>query len=236
MLILPGVTIRPVCEAPDGVKEAYELFEKDFTVYLFDQRSDMPDDYDFDQMCEDVVYKIEELGLKDIYLYGVSMGGVIGQKLSAKYPSLVKKMALCSTVYKSKGNFTEWIKHAEMKNAHKLVDSFMDNVYSKQFNDKFKEAMLVAYKDISDEEYRKFLIACNLLNDFDISDEIADIEKDVLVLGSKNDKVFAYEDMKKLAKKLKAESYFYDEYSHAVYDEAVDIKERIRDFYLRQEE
>ena len=64
MLIIPGIGIKPICAAPDPVIEAYRTFTDEFTVYLFDQRNDLPEKYSIEEMSEDVYAKIEELDLK----------------------------------------------------------------------------------------------------------------------------------------------------------------------------
>ena len=233
MLILPGIGIKPICAAPEPVIEAYKTFTDEFTVYLFDQRNDLPEKYSIEEMAEDVYEKIEELDLKDIYLYGVSLGGMIAMSLTAKYPKLIKKLALCSTMYKGNELFAKWYEYAEAKDSYRLVESFMDNVYSQEFNEKFKEATLVAFKNISDDEFKRFAILDQALIRCDLSDELDKIkDKDILFLGSETDKVFRYEDMKGLTEKLGCISFFYDRYSHAIYDEAPDIKDRIKDYYL----
>lgn len=233
MLILPGIGIKPICAAPKPVIEAYKTFADEFTVYLFDQRSDLPESYSVDEMAEDVYAKIEELDLKDIYLYGVSLGGMIAVSLTAKYPKLIRKLVLCSTMYEGNELFEKWYEYAQAKDSYRLVDSFMDNVYSKQFNEKFKEATLVAFKDISDDEFKRFAILDDALVKCEIYDELDEIkDKDILLIGSKVDRVFSYEDMKIMAGKLNCQTYFYDDYGHAIYDEAPDIKERVKEFYL----
>lgn len=234
MLIIPGIGLKPICAAPDPVIEAYKTFTDEFTVYLFDQRNDLPEKYSIDEMAEDVYAKIEELDLKDIYLYGVSLGGMIAMSLASKYPKPIRKIALSSTMYKGNELFVKWYEYAKAKDSYRLVDSFMDNVYSKEFNEKFKEASLVAFKDISDDEFRRFAILDDALIRCDIEKELDDIKgKEIMLFGSKIDKVFRYEDMLKLTEKLNCDSYFYDGYGHAIYDEATDIKERIKSFYLK---
>ena len=234
MLIIPGLSIKPVCAAPEPVIEAYKTFTDDFTVYLFDQRNDLPERYSIDEMADDVYAKIEELDLKDIYLYGVSLGGMIAMSLTARYPKLIRKLVLCSTMYKGNKLLEKWYEYAQAKDSYRLVDSFTDEVYSKQFNEKFKEATLVAFKNISDDEFRRFMILDDAVIRCDISDELEMLkDKDVLFLGSEIDRIFRYEDMKDLCEKVGCETYFYDDYGHAIYDEAPDIKERIKEFYLR---
>lgn len=233
MLILPGIGIKPICASPEPVIEGYKTFSDEFTVYLFDQRNDLPEEYSIEEMAEDVYAKIEELDLKDIYLYGVSLGGMIAISLIARYPKLIKKLALCSTMFKGNEIFEQWYVYAKAKDSYRLVESFMDNVYSKEFNDKFKEASMVAFKNIDDDEFKRFAILDQALIRCDLKDELEKIQdKDILFLGSKIDKVFKYEDMKDLVEKLQCASYFYDGYGHAIYDEAPDIKEKIKDYYL----
>ena len=40
MVILPGLSLRPVTDAPQGVIAAYNIFSEEFTVYLFDYREE----------------------------------------------------------------------------------------------------------------------------------------------------------------------------------------------------
>lgn len=45
MVILPGLSLKPVCNDSEAVINAYKMFEDDFTVYLFDCRSDVDKNY-----------------------------------------------------------------------------------------------------------------------------------------------------------------------------------------------
>ena len=56
-----------------------------------------------------------------------------------------------------------------------------------------------------------------------------------MILGSLKDKIISKEDLLFLNENIvNSEIYLYDDYSHAVYDEAVDIKERILDFFNKK--
>jgi len=52
MLIIPGIGLKPICAAPDPVIEAYKTLTDDFTIYLFDQRNDLPERYSIDEMAD----------------------------------------------------------------------------------------------------------------------------------------------------------------------------------------
>ena len=45
LVILPGLSIQSMIPLVPVLVKQYEIFTKDFTVYLFDRRKDMPDNY-----------------------------------------------------------------------------------------------------------------------------------------------------------------------------------------------
>lgn len=235
MVILPGLSLRPVTDAPQGVIAAYNIFSEEFTVYLFDYREEPETDLKIEDMAKDVADALNELEVKDIYLYGVSLGGMVAQSLSVQYPDLVKKLVLCSTVSKVDETTTtvRWKEYAQKKDIISLIDVFMKDVYTKEFYEKGIDIMISMYKNLSDEDLKDLVIRLNAVKDFDIRAKLNEIRIPVLVLGSKADHVFSYEQMKETSDILGCESYFYEGYSHAVYDEAKDIKEKIFDFFLK---
>lgn len=235
MVILPGLSLRPVSETPQAVINAYEIFATDYTVYLFDYKEDPEEGLKIEDMAEDVAQAIEEMELKDIYLYGVSMGGMVAQCLTLNHPDLVKKLVLCSTVSKvdPERKTSVWLKYAEEKDIMRLIDAFMKDVYTKELYEQFIDMMISMYKSLTDEELKAFTIRLEACQGFDIMERLGEIKIPVLVLGSRCDQVFTVEEMGETARILKCESYFYDGYSHAVYDEAEDIKDRINEFFMR---
>ena len=53
MVILPGLAIQSVMGSAQAVAEAYKDFAADYTVYLFDRRMDLPEDYPVREMAKD---------------------------------------------------------------------------------------------------------------------------------------------------------------------------------------
>lgn len=235
MVILPGLSITPVCDSPDAVIKAYAVFNNDFTVYLFDRRSDVDEGYTLEQMADDTVTKMKELGLKDIYLFGVSQGGMISQYIALKYPEMIKKMVLASTTSRFTDSGSElWNELCTEKKPVKLAKQFCKKIYSKSFYRKIALVLPMMYRNISEEQLKKFEIYARSCIGFDISGRISSIDMPVLVLGSKVDMLIPYEEMIYLHENIKgSEIYLYDDYSHAVYDEAGDFKDRIMEFFLK---
>jgi 3-oxoadipate enol-lactonase len=53
--------------------------------------------YSIDQLADDAAALIKALGIKRVHLCGLSIGGMLGQKLAAKSPELLSSLILCDT-------------------------------------------------------------------------------------------------------------------------------------------
>jgi 3-oxoadipate enol-lactonase len=53
--------------------------------------------YSIDQLADDAAALIKALGVKRVHLCGLSIGGMLGQKLAAKSPELLSSLILCDT-------------------------------------------------------------------------------------------------------------------------------------------
>ena len=89
MVILPGLSVRSVMHAAEAIRNEYEVMEKDFTVYVFDRREDLPSCYPISEMARDTAEAIQNLGLQEICLFGASQGGMIAQEIAIGYPEMV---------------------------------------------------------------------------------------------------------------------------------------------------
>ncbi|MBV7504027.1 alpha/beta hydrolase [Bacillus sp. sid0103] len=74
-----------------------------FKVIIFDNRgtglSDKPNTpYSIEQMAEDAKCVLDSAGVDSAHVYGISMGGMIAQRLALMYPSRVRSLILgCTT-------------------------------------------------------------------------------------------------------------------------------------------
>jgi 3-oxoadipate enol-lactonase len=74
-----------------------------FKVIIFDNRgtglSDKPNSpYSIEQMAEDAKCVMDAAGVDSAHVYGISMGGMIAQKLALMYPSRIRSLVLgCTT-------------------------------------------------------------------------------------------------------------------------------------------
>ena len=92
-VMIPGLNVNSVLNYSEIVKNDYDMFSKDYTVYLFDRVNEMKPNYSVFDMAIDYIEAFKALDLKDIYLFGTSQGGMISMVISLKC-DLIKKMVL----------------------------------------------------------------------------------------------------------------------------------------------
>ena len=91
LVIIPGLSVQSVLLSADAIEEAYQMFTDDYTVYLFDRRKDLPDVYSVHDMAEDTAAAFNVLGLDQVYLFGVSQGGMISLNIAIDHPEIDRK-------------------------------------------------------------------------------------------------------------------------------------------------
>ena len=237
-VILPGLSMQSVMNSAEAVANSYERLTTECTVYVFDQRTALPDSYPVSEMAKDTIAAFKALGLKDINLFGASMGGMTAMEIAAMEPGLVKKLMLVSTCANVSGEqqktLDEWEKLAEKKDLEGLFLNFGESLYPPDVFETVKEPLLEAAKITTDEELHRFRILLRGMMGFNVTDKLASIECPVLTLGDKGDKIFGPNAMAEIAEHFKdradSEYYQYEGYAHAVYDLAPDFTDRLLAF------
>lgn len=237
MVMLPGASLFQVTGNKETVEEAYKAFTKEYTIYLLDVRDDVDESYTLIQMSEDVYKAIQLLGLKEIYLFGASMGGMQAIYIAGTYPTLVKKLILAAS--SAKGNdtsdfvFKRWISCLKNHEYKKLLEVMANDIYSKNTLDTYYDVLTSGEEAITKEVASRFIHITNTMLSLDFVDQAQLIKCPTLILGCKGDHVLTGESSILLSKLIKnSECYMYDEtYGHGVFDEAPDFKMRMLTFF-----
>lgn len=236
-VIFPGASVTSVMNSAAGVAAAYAGFTKDYTVYLFETRTDMPDGYTVEQMAEDAAEAMEKLGIEGADILGCSLGGMIGQCLAVFHPELVNALVLASTSA-SPNDMTDascgnWAKLAREGKVTELNRQMFDTIYSPEYYEQYKDVFASMEEVGTPEELRHFAVTVEACTRFDIHDRLSGISCPVLVIGSWGDKVLSGEASVQIARAIPAELFMYTNYGHAAYDEAPDFKDRMMTFFAR---
>ena len=234
LVILPGLALKSVMGSAQGIVSAYAPLSKDYDVYLFDHIKEEPEGYTVGDMARDTLAAFDALDLTRVHLMGVSMGGMVAQRIAIDAPERVTSLILCSTamnpLHSNREAFADWISLAEARNTPALMEAFGESVYTPSFYAQYRDAIVASGEGATERDFRNFLISANAVLSFDVSDEIERIACPVLVLGAGEDRVLGVQASYNLAKTLQCESFIYEGYGHAVYDEAPDFLDRIAAF------
>ena len=97
-VIIPGLSLKRVKGAGHSLAYMYQMFAKDYRVYVFDRKEKIQEGYTVKEIAEDTAYVMKVLGISGAYVFGVSQGGMIAQYLAMDYPELVEKLVLGVTL------------------------------------------------------------------------------------------------------------------------------------------
>ena len=94
LVVLPGLSdgLTTVKGKAWLLSLPYRKYFRDYTVYLFSRKNDMPEGYSIEDMADDQASAIKSLGIGQACVLGVSQGGMIAQKLAIRHPALVEKL------------------------------------------------------------------------------------------------------------------------------------------------
>ncbi|WP_051656590.1 alpha/beta fold hydrolase [Butyrivibrio sp. AE3004] len=234
IVIIPGLSIKSVMDSADFIAAAYKIFAEEFDVYVMDRRQNLPDKYAIEDMANDTIEVIKALGLKNINIISTSQGGMISMTIALKCPELINNLVVESSSShmneKSLAVIGKWIELAKSGESEALMLEFADKCYTADYVNKYRDAFKKLATLVTDEDLKRFVIIAEGIFDFDISDRIQNIKNRALIIGADKDLVFGKEPSLEIAEKIGCESYIYEDYGHALYDEAPDCCERIYKF------
>lgn len=235
-VIIPGVSMKPVMLSAAAIMGGFADFSEDWTVYVFDRKKNIQPGYSVSDMAEDTATVMAALGLSGCDIFGASQGGMIAQCIAVSHPELVHALYLGSTMARPNATcravMTHWIELSEDSDIPALNRGINVKIYSPQFYDAYRDVFAQMEADGTPKEAARFGVLAKACLDFDIYDRLDAIQCPVFVVGSREDHVLSCEASEEIARKLRCPLYLYEGYSHAVYDEAPDYRQRMKEALL----
>jgi pimeloyl-ACP methyl ester carboxylesterase len=242
LVILPGLGdgLQTVKGTALPMAVMYRVFAKDFTVYAFSRKNDLPQGYTTRDMARDYAQAMDILGIEKADVFGVSMGGMIAQHLAADFPDKVNRLVL--TVTSSRPNpilresVEEWMVLAKKGDHGALMDSNLRRIYSDSYYRKNRWMIPVVGKLTKPASYQRFLIQAQACLAHNAYEKLEQIHAPTLVIGGGKDKALGGEASAEIAAKIPgAELFMYQQWGHGVYEEAKDFNGRLLAFLNGEE-
>ena len=240
LVMLPGLGdgLRTVKGTALPMALLYRKFGKDYTVWMFSRRRDLPRGWTTRDMARDQAAAMETLGIDRAAVVGVSMGGMIAQHLAADYPEKVEKLVLTVTAARPNPllleSLEEWTTHARRGDHTALMESNLRRIYSEAYYRKNQRAIPLLGKLTKPKSYDRFFIQAEACRSHDAWDRLPEITAPTLVVGGEQDLSLGGEASRELAARIPGgELKMYAQWGHGLYEEAPDFQDTVLAFLRR---
>ena len=239
LVMIQGLNTRGIHGMAVPLAWMYRVFAKEYKVYLFDRREDLPEEITVRELAQDVANAMDTLGFQKADIFGVSQGGMIAEYLAMDRPDLVHKLVLAVTLSKSNEMVTsviqKWIQLTEAKEYKMLIKDMAEKMYSEKYLKRYRPMLPLLTLIQTPKDEKRFLTLAKACLTCDAYEELEKIQCPVLVLGGGKDQVVGGEASLEIAEKLNCEIYMYEDLGHAAYEEAKDFNHKVYAFLNRTE-
>ena len=236
LIMIQGLNTRGIKGAGLQLAMMYRIFAKEYKVYLFDRRADVPELITVRELATDIAMAMDALKLTKADVIGVSQGGMIAQYLAIDRPNLVNKLVLAVTLSKNndvvKKVVANWIELSERDQMKQMVEDMAVKMYSDEYVKRYKLFLPLLAVLQKPKDTRRFVTLAKACFTCNAYEELDKIKCPVFVIGGKQDKVVTGVASEEIADKLGCKIYMYEDLGHAVYEEAPDFNQRIYDFLV----
>ena len=237
LIMLPGLGdgLKTVGGTALPMALMYRIFAKDFTVYMFSRREDLPAGHTTRDMARDLADAMDALGIDKADILGVSMGGMIAQWLAIDFPERVGKLILTVTAARPNGvleeSIKEWMEQAGAGEHGALMDSNLKRIYSEKYYRQNKWMIPLLGVLTKPKSYQRFLILAEACLNHNACAELASIKAPTFVIGGGKDQAIGPDAAGELAEKVpNATLKIYPQWGHGLYEEAKDFNNIVLNF------
>jgi 3-oxoadipate enol-lactonase len=155
------------------------------------QSSVAPRPYTIEQLADDVLGLLDELGFERVHFCGLSMGGMIGMSLAMRVPSRIKNLVLCNTAPKI-GSPEIWntrIDTVRKGGMQAVVDGVLERWFTPMFRSGSPKAIDCTKRMLLNTPVEGYAAGCAAVRDMDAREAISSIRVPTLVISGTHDPV-----------------------------------------------
>lgn len=237
LVMLPGLGdgLRSVKGTALPMAAMYRAFCRDFTVYAFSRKNDLPRGYTTRDMARDQAKAMELLGIEKADVFGVSMGGMISQWLAIDHPEKVNNLILTVTCAEPNPilieSVEEWVACAKGGDHVAFMDSNVRRIYSDDYYRKNKWLVPIMGKLTKPKSYERFYVQAAACLTHDAYEHLHQITALTLVIGGEKDNALGGDPSREIADRIPgAQLRMYPQWGHGVYEEEKEFNGVVIDF------
>jgi pimeloyl-ACP methyl ester carboxylesterase len=165
------------------------------------------DEISIDTYADDLHGLLCELDIGKITLVGFSLGGAVALDFAVRYPQMVSSLVLMSSRYKADSHSDEVLK--QFRDALEIgFDEFYDLILPMVLcpdviEDNREELEMLKEIVSPSANTQAYIQAIDACLDFDIENELSDIDIPTLILAGKHDEITSLKSQKELQGKIK---------------------------------
>ncbi len=240
LIVLPGLSdgLTTVKGKAWLLASPYRPFFSDYTVYMFSRKNQMPEEYSIQDMADDQVQAMRNLGIDSACVMGVSQGGMIAQYMAIRHPEAVEKLILAVTAPSANDTARKvvsgWIELAKRGEHTALMVDTAEKMYSQKYLDKNRRLFPVLARITKPSSYERFFRNAYAILAFDARHELSRITAPTLIIAGSDDRTVGNEAAAELHQGIAgSELFVYEGFGHGAYEEAKDFYARVLQFCNR---
>ncbi len=236
-IVLPGLSdgLTTVKGKALLLAGSYREFFKEYTVYMFSRKDEMPQGYSIRDMAVDQAKALKLLGIEKVSIMGVSQGGMIAQTFAIDYPEMVEKLVLVVSAPRAnemiQENVRAWITLAEKGDHKSLMIDTTEKGYTEEYLKKYRKMYPILGMVGKPKNYDRFLVNARAILGFDVQEELDKICCPTYIIAGGEDKTVGVEASYVMKERIRnSELYVYKNLGHAAYEEAKDFYHRVYEY------
>ena len=237
LVVIPGLSdaLATVKGKAALLKGPYKKFLKDYTVYMFSRKNEMPEGYSIRDMAADQVTAMRLLNIEKACILGVSQGGMIAQCIAIYHPEVTDRLILAVTAPNcnetARVAVTTWIEMAKKDDYTAFFADSAEKTYSEKYLAKNRKYFPMMAKLTKPSSYERLYRNAYAILDFDVRGELNRIKAPTLILAGDNDLTVGNEAPYELNRGIEgSELYIYNGLGHSAYEEGKDFYDRVLNF------
>lgn len=227
LLIIPGLSdgIQNVKKFPKALSFFYREYAKKYKVFICSRKNKLPEGYTTQEMANDIRLFMDAQNIRNAYVAGNSMGGMIAQHLAVDYPDYVEKLIIAVSASKlsqtSKEVVKSWKRMVEQNDYEGLVIDTIEKTHTDKNLWKFRPFYFLIKRIVKPQNTENFLAQANACLEHDASERTERIQCPVLVIGGEKDEVVGGEASRILARQISnSRLIMYPELGHDAFQES----------------